>query len=184
MQTKRATSVFYGVRRRMVRAPLDTMNDGRMSVTNPAGMLEASIEIDCSPKEVWSVLGDFENVEKWAPGISRSFRTTGPDIGVGSRRTVRYRGLFPMEQVVTEWRHRHGLTYAVFKAPWPLRNFVETWTVAPSVSGARVHSTVRYDIRLGAVGRLANWLFTRHVLAFEMHAGQQGLKRTVENGRP
>lgn len=155
-----------------------------MSVTSPPEKLEATIEIDCSPKDVWRVLGDFERVANWAPGISHSFRTTGPDIGVGSRRTVRYRRLFRMEQVVTEWTEGRSLTYAVFRAPWPLRNFVETWTLTPSVSGSRIHSVVEYDLRLGAAGRFVNWAFTRHVLASEMRSGQEGLKRAVEDGQP
>lgn len=154
-----------------------------MPVTSPPGKLEATIEIACSPKDVWSILGDFEDVAVWAPGISDSFRTTGPDIGVGSRRTVRYRRLFQMEQVVTEWTEGRSLTYAVFRAPWPLRNFVETWTLTPSVSGSRIHAMVEYDLRLGAAGRFVNWVFTRHVLAWEMRSGQEGLKRTVEDGQ-
>jgi uncharacterized protein YndB with AHSA1/START domain len=154
-----------------------------MPAPTPPARIEATIEIKCSPKEVWQTLGDFEHVDVWAPGISDSIRTTGAEIGVGSRRTVRYRRLFTMEQVVNEWIHGKSLTYNVFKAPWPLRHFEETWTVTPSVSGSRVHTEVRYDLWFGAVGRFADWLFTRHVLLLEMRSGQRGLKRAVERGQ-
>ena len=155
-----------------------------MPSPNPQGRLQATIEIECSPKEVWGILGDFEEVELWAPGITDAYRTTGPDIDVGSRRTVHYRHLFRMEQVVTEWTEGKSLTYDVFKTPWPLRNFQETWTLTPSVSGARVHTEVEYELWFGKVGRFVNWIFTRHVLSFEMRAGQRGLKRKVETGHP
>jgi uncharacterized protein YndB with AHSA1/START domain len=144
------------------------------------GTLEASIEIDCSPKDVWSVLGDFDEVEAWAPALSDAFRTTGRDIGIGSRRTVEYRRLFRMEQVVTHWEDGESLSYTVFKAPWPLRNFFETWTVTPSVSGARVRSAVEYELWFGPVGAFVDWVFVRRVLLFEMRSGLKGLKRTVE----
>ena len=126
------------------------------------------------------MLGDFEEVEEWAPALTDAFRTTGPDIGIGSRRTVEYRRLFRMEQVVTDWQEGESLTYTVFKAPWPIRHFFETWTVTPSVSGARVRSFVEYELWFGRVGAFVNWLFTRHVLQFEMRSGLKGLKRKVE----
>lgn len=148
----------------------------------PPNRLEATIEIGCPPEEVWGILGDFEKVELWAHCLSAGYRTTGPDLGIGSRRTVTYRHLFEMEQVITEWTEGTSMTYHVIRAPFPLRHFLETWTVTPSVRGSRVRTEVEYGVRFGAVGRLVNWLFTRHVLRFEMHVGQKHLQRTVESG--
>lgn len=148
----------------------------------PTTRIEASIEVACSPKEVWAYLGNFEAVEAWAPALTRSVRTTGPDLDVGSRRTVEYRRLFRMEQEVTEWFEGKGLQYAVYRAPWPLRHFYERWEVSPSVIGTHVRASVAYDLWFGPVGRLANWLFTRHVLRYEMHSGLKGLKRAAEAG--
>ena len=155
-----------------------------MEVSKPRCTLSATTEINRAPSEVWSVLGDFEEVEVWAPGLTDAYRTTGPDIDIGSRRTVRYRYLLTMEQVVTEWTEGESLTYAVFRAPWPLRNFFETWTVTPSEAGSRVTTEVAYDLWFGWLGRLVDWCFTRHVLRFEMKQGQKGLRRVVESRKP
>ncbi len=152
--------------------------------TLPPKRLEATIEIACSPADVWSVLGDFEGVKSWAPGLSDAYRTTGPDIDVGSRRSVTYRHLFTMEQVVTEWNEGARLSYAVFRAPWPLRDFFETWTIMPTVVGSTVRAQVAYDLWSGPVGRLVNRAFTHQVLRFEMRRGLQGLKAAVEGGLP
>jgi hypothetical protein len=74
------------------------------------------------------------------------------------------------------------LEYAVFRAPWPLRHFVESWEIAPSAVGTRVSARVSYDVWLGPLGGAVDWLFTRHVLRFEMRAGLRGLKRAAETG--
>lgn len=148
----------------------------------PKARLEGTLEISSSPEEVWSVLGNFRGVTAWAPALSATRRTTGPDVGVGSRRAVTYRRLFTMEQAVTEWTEHQSLTYAVFRAPWPLRDFFESWTVTPSVSGSRVHVALEYGLWFGAVGRFVHWAFTRHVLRLEMRWGLEGLKSVVEKG--
>ena len=151
-----------------------------MPGSKPPYRLSATTEVDCSPQDVWRVLGDFEEVEVWAPALTDAYRTTGPDIDIGSRRTVRYRYILSMEQVVTAWTEGERLTYAVLRVPWPLRNFSETWTVSSSPAGALVRTHVEYDLWFGALGRFVNWVFTRHVLRFEMRRGQLGLKHTVE----
>jgi len=155
-----------------------------MAGSKPLRRLSATMETSSSPQDVWRVLGDFDEVEVWAPALTDAFRTTGPDIDIGSRRTVRYRYVLTMEQVVTEWTEGESLTYAVFRAPWPLRNFVERWTVAPTSTGALVRAQVTYELRFGVLGRFVDWVFTRHVLQFEMRQGQLGLKRAVEGGSP
>ena len=142
--------------------------------------LSTATEVRGTPRDVWPVLGDFEDVEVWAPALTDAYRTTGPDVGVGSRRSVRYRHILTMEQVITAWQDGESLTYAVFRAPWPLRNFSETWSVEPTPGGAMVRTRVEYEVRFSAVGRFVNWVFTRHVLRFEMRRGQRGLKDTVE----
>lgn len=151
-----------------------------MSGSKPPYRLSATTEVHCTPRDVWRVLGDFEEVEVWAPALTDAHRTTGPDIDIGSRRTVRYRHILSMEQVVTAWNEGESLTYAVLRVPWPLRNFSETWTVSPSPAGALVRTHVEYEVWFAALGRFVNWVFTRHVLRFEMRQGQLGLKRTVE----
>jgi len=154
-----------------------------MDPTPLPNRLEASIDIAASPLQVWRYLGDFEDVEEWAPALSDAYRTTGPNVGVGSRRIVRYRRLFSLEEVVTEWVEGHRLEYAVFRAPWPLRHFVERWEISPSAVGTRVSAGVSYDVWLGPLGGAVDWLFTRHVLRFEMRAGLRGLKRAAETGQ-
>ena len=149
----------------------------------PPTRVQASIEIAAPPREVWRYLGDFEDPEIWAAALSYARRTTGDEVGVGSRREVRYRHLLRMEQVITQWDEGRRLQYAVFKAPWPLRHFFETWEVTPSITGARVRSAVAYELWFGAVGRFVNWIFTRHVLLFEMRTGLNGLKRAAENDK-
>ena len=152
--------------------------------SGPGCELNGSIDISCTPEDVWSFLGDFEDVEAWASSITSSYRTTGPDIGVGSRRTVRYRWVLRLEEAVTEWTEGQKLTYSVFGAPTPFRDFHETWSVAPSPGGATVKARVRYNLSLGLVGRLLNRVLLKHILRFEVWAGLRALKKHVETHSP
>ena len=150
----------------------------------PGCELKRSIEISRPPEDVWSFLGDFEDVEAWASSITSSYRTTGPDIGVGSRRTVRYRWVLRLEEAVTEWTEGQKLTYSVFGAPTPFRDFHETWSVAPSPEGATVTARVRYNLSLGRTGRFLNRVLLKHILRFEVWAGLRALKKHVETHSP
>jgi len=47
-----------------------------MDEAYPPIRLEATIEVACSPQEVWRYLGAFEEGEVWAPGITEP-RPTG-----------------------------------------------------------------------------------------------------------
>lgn len=153
-------------------------------VSRPGCEIKGSIEISRRPEEVWSFLGDFEDVEAWASSITSSYRTTGPDIGVGSRRTVWYRWVLRLEEAVTEWTDGQKLTYSVFGAPTPFRDFHETWSVAAAPVGATVTARVRYNLSLGFVGRFLNQILLKHILRFEVWAGLRALKKYVEARKP
>jgi carbon monoxide dehydrogenase subunit G len=69
-----------------------------------------SIDIDASPDEVWSVLGDLAGVDRWIPGIT--------EVSVdGMNRTCYSRTATP--SMSRSWTTR----------PW----------LAPSATGSRVH---------------------------------------------
>jgi hypothetical protein len=152
--------------------------------SRPECELNGSIEISRRPEDVWTFLGDFEDVEAWASSITSSYRTTGPDIGVGSRRTVWYRWVLRLEEAITEWTDGQKLTYSVFGAPAPFRDFHETWSVAAAPGGATVTARVRYNLSFGFAGRLLNQVLLKHVLRFEVWAGLRALKRYVETRSP
>lgn len=144
--------------------------------------LEAHIHIDRSPAEVWAVLGDFHGLAAWAPPITSAVRSTGPEIGVGSRRTVYYRGVLRMEEAVTEWVEGERLGYDVHAAPFPLRHFSESWSITPGPCGVRVTARVRYEVRAGPLGEFIHTAISRPILRREMAGGLAGLKRFVEDG--
>jgi ribosome-associated toxin RatA of RatAB toxin-antitoxin module len=151
-----------------------------MRGASPTCQIRRSVEILRPPDDVWRLLGDFEDVEAWASSITSSRRTTGPEVGIGSRRTVRYRWVLRLEEAVTEWTEGRSLAYDVFGAPIPFRDFHETWRIDPSPVGATVTACVQYKVGFGVAGRLLNALLMRHVLKLEVWLGVRSLKRTVE----
>ena len=47
--------------------------------------IEATIEIDASPAEVWALLSDVRNMARWSPQVVRTFVRGGGEVGLGSR---------------------------------------------------------------------------------------------------
>ena len=145
--------------------------------------LEESTEIESPPEVVWQTLRDFGDVAKWAPRIVRSRPTSGHAEGVGVRRVFRHLWGFQLEEVVTAWDEGRGYSFDVLGAPPPLKNVREAWTIDTVSTGARVSTTVEYEMGLGAIGHLIDWMLVRHLIRAEMRLGLAGLKQYVEPSR-
>jgi ligand-binding SRPBCC domain-containing protein len=143
-------------------------------------VLEERIEIDAGADRVWDVLADFGDVASWAPYMRYSALVGEQRSGVGTRRRMRHAWGFRFEERVTQWHERHGYSFDVLKAPFPMRDVKETWALT-SADGRTVLATqVRYGMKLGPIGRLLDWALVRFIVRREMRAGLRGLKTFAE----
>ena len=145
-------------------------------------ILTERISIQAEVKELWSVMEDFGGVYKWAPYMRRSALVGRQMTGVGTCRFLRHTWGFILEEVVTKWNEGEGFSFDVYRAPYPMKNVQESWIAGRENGHATVLTRVNYEMRLGYLGRLLDWVLVRHIVKREMRTGLQGLKQYVERG--
>ena len=143
-------------------------------------VLTEKISILASDKDLWSVMEDFGSVYKWAPYMHKSTLVGSQSTGVGTCRFLRHVWGFMLEEVVTEWTEGEGFSFDVYRAPYPMKNVHESWLAGRSNGHATVLTSVNYEMRLGFLGRVLDWILVRHIVQREMHTGLLGLKQYVE----
>jgi adenylate cyclase len=143
-------------------------------------VLTEQISILASDKDLWSVMEDFGGVYKWAPYMHKSALVGRQTTGVGTCRFLRHVWGFILEEVVTEWTEGEGFSFDVYRAPYPMKNVHESWLAGRSNGHATVLTSVNYEMRLGLLGRVLDWILVRHIVQREMRNGLLGLKQYVE----
>ena len=133
--------------------------------------LEQKITTGTPRQTVWKVLADFGGVFKWAPGIRRSSLKGDQVSGVGARRTIQLRWGFETEEVVTEWTDGEGYAFRLLKAPFPMRNVLETWNLESADGRTTITTTVSYDMAMGAIGAMLDATLVKFLVEREMRAG-------------
>ena len=143
-------------------------------------VLTEQTSIQAQDEELWSVMADFGGVYKWAPYMHKSALVGCQMTGVGTCRFLRHVWGFILEEVVTEWTEGKGFSFDVYRAPYPMKNVHESWIAGRENGHATVLTRVNYEMRLGLLGRLLDWILVRHVVQREMRTGLLGLKEYVE----
>jgi carbon monoxide dehydrogenase subunit G len=141
--------------------------------------VHSSITITRPIEDVFAVLTNVENTEKWFPADVREWWTSSPPHGVGSTRRARVKmGLMTTENdaVVTVFEppHRAGMKGTSKNAP-----FEAMLTFESVDGGTRVESNIDLDIRGPA--KLLGGTFTRWY-GKSWDQGLVNLKRMMEAG--
>lgn len=142
--------------------------------------LSESTKIEATRQAVWSTLADFGNVAAWAPYMRISHLLGERESGVGTRRAMQHEFGFRFEESVTGWLEGEGFDFDVLRAPWPMNNVQESWRLVQDGTGVLVTSDVQYDMKLGPLGALLDWILVRFVVRREMRSGMRGLKEHME----
>jgi ligand-binding SRPBCC domain-containing protein len=142
--------------------------------------LTEQVTINAPSSEVWDALADFGGVSDWAPYMKESHLIGNIESGVGTRRSMRHSLGFRFEEKVTAWQDEQGYSFDVFRAPFPMTDVHESWKTGRSNGYATVTTHVEYDMKLGALGQLLDWLLVRFIVRREMRSGLRGLKHHVE----
>jgi hypothetical protein len=133
--------------------------------------LKQRVVTDLSPAALWRVLSDFGGVHHWAPGM-RSCQLIGKQSkGVGTRRRMRHRWGFPIEETVTGWAEGQGLSFILDLAPFPMRDVSESWWLNYDGERVTINTTVAYEMGLGPIGRLLDHFLVRFLVEREMSTG-------------
>lgn len=142
--------------------------------------LEESIKIKAPAATIWTALSDFGDVAAWAPYMRISHFVGDQESGVGTRRAMQHELGFRFEERVTAWFEGEGYDFDVLKAPWPMSRVRESWRMKKRDTHVEVATRVHYDMKLGLLGTLLDWLLVRFIVQREMRSGVRGLKEYVE----
>ena len=71
------------------------------------------------------------------------------------------------------------MAFALERAPFPMRDVVETWSLNRSDLESTITTTVSYGMGLGLFGKLFDALILRHIVGYEMRKGLRGLVKFV-----
>jgi len=146
--------------------------------------LEQEIVAGVSTQAVWKVLEQFGNVDQWAPGMSSSSLLGEQSSGVGTRRVMRHRWGFRIEEEVTRWSNGWGMSFVLTKAPFPMQNVHETWDIEQQNGATRIVTTVTYEMGVGVLGSLLDQLLVRFVVEREMRRGLKSLIAFIGEDTP
>lgn len=143
--------------------------------------LTERVEIHATKEAVWNALADFGGVADWAPYMKSSHLIGDLETGIGTRRGMRHAWGFRFEEAVTRWDEGVGYSFDVFRAPYPMKNVQESWATGMENGFPTVTTQVRYEMKLGPLGLLLDWMLVRFVVKREMRAGLRGLKQYIES---
>jgi ligand-binding SRPBCC domain-containing protein len=139
------------------------------------------VRINAPHQAVWEVLADFADVAAWAPYMRESHLMGHQERGVGTRRAMRHAWGFRFEEAVTEWVDGDGYSFDVLRAPFPMTEVRESWVTSHENGQSIVTTRVTYEMRLGPLGSILDWMLVRFIVRREMRAGLRGLKEHIEH---
>ena len=99
---------------------------------------KAEVTIARSPEDVWAVVGRFEGLDEWMPGIDSCEMD-------GDVRKLQTMGMEIHEQLKERDEAAKRIAYSIVKSPMPLEHHLATLTVTPEGDGSRLEWA--YEIR-------------------------------------
>ena len=88
---------------------------------------------------------------------------------------------FNFEEAVTDWTEGIGYSFDVYRAPYPMKEVHENWSLTHQAGLSIVSTRVNYRMHLGTAGNLLDRLLVQYIVRREMRAGLRGLKDYVES---
>jgi len=99
---------------------------------------KAEVTIARSPEDVWALIGRFEGLDEWMPGIDSCEMD-------GDVRKVQTMGMEIHEQLQDRDDSTRRISYSIVKSPMPLEHHLATLTVTPDGDGSRL--VWAYEVR-------------------------------------
>ncbi|MET0729364.1 MAG: SRPBCC family protein [Acidimicrobiales bacterium] len=99
---------------------------------------KSEVSIARSPADVWAVVGRFDGVEEWMPGIDACEME-------GDVRKFQSMGVEARERLLSRDDDARTLSYSLIEGPVPVEHHVATITVTPD--GERARLEWAYEVR-------------------------------------
>ncbi len=99
---------------------------------------KAEVTIARTPEEVWALVGRFDGLDEWMPGVDACEMD-------GDVRKLQMLGMEVHEQLRERDADARRISYSIVKSPMPLEHHETTITVVPDGEGARLEWA--YEVR-------------------------------------
>lgn len=137
--------------------------------------------IEASPEAVWAVLGNFMNIDEFAPLITSVDALTSGEDGLGSKRRNHFDNGTSLVEEVIAWKDNHSFTVELSDmAAMPLHEANSEVSVEP-LSGGRstVKWTMDYRVKYGPFGWLLGQTMMKMMMGKIVDGNLKGLVEKV-----
>lgn len=149
-------------------------------------VLRYEIEIDAPKDEVWKLLANLGDVNKFHPFVPNSYYTSDQLSGVGSSRVCEFSmNDMTVEETVIDWQEGENLTVqiAFIKGMTPpLKDMRGTLAVKANGSGSIASMEISYQPKFGVAGALMDTMMIRRQYDKMLPSVLKGLKHHAETG--
>lgn len=141
------------------------------------------IDIEATPAEVWDVLADLDRLAEYDPVVVTSTILGDRPSGLGARRRCEVKPRRWFHEEVTIWEPHERVQFTIIECNLPTDNLTHSYTLTPTPTGTNVEQVMKYEMRLGLLGRALNTLIIRRKSDQGVKKFFRGLQDHVEARR-
>lgn len=139
------------------------------------------ITINASADELWTVLANLEELDKYDPTVKTATIISDQRTGLSAKRKVLMRdGKNWFEEKVTEFEPGRALCYQLTDCSFPIKGLRHSYRFKPTPSGTEVEQVMEYTVKFGLLGKLMDRLMIRKQTSAGIQKFFAGLKAHVE----
>lgn len=139
------------------------------------------ITVNASVDELWNVLSDLEELDKYDPTVKTSTIISTERTGLNAKRKVLMRdGKNWFEEKVTEFEPGRSLYYHLTDCSFPIEGLRHSYRFKPTPTGTEVEQVMEYTVKFGLLGRLLDRVMIRKQTSAGIQKFFAGLKAHVE----
>ncbi len=143
------------------------------------------VRIDAPTERVWAAIADLGAIDKFHPGVRKSYYTSELREGVGASRHCDLLPFGSVEERAIAWKNGESLTLEIFdgeRTP-PFQTASAIMSVERDGDGTIARLALEYRLRYGVLGALLDRLLIRARFEKMVPAVLAGLKRFTETRR-
>jgi len=147
--------------------------------------LSRSRTLTASPAATWAMLGQFMQIDRIAPQITRVEALSQGAPGIGSKRRCHFANGSHLVEEVTAWTPGHGYRVQLQDMdPMPLKEAYAALEILPTPDGgSRVIWSMEFRVKWGPIGWLMGHTMMRWMMAGILDANLQALEAEVQAQR-
>ncbi len=146
-------------------------------------IVNSQIRIDAPVEQVWATLADIGSIERWNPGVAKSYATSETKQGDGATRHCDlHQGNAQLEERAFDWRDGESFKIDVYENSLPMKSNIVTFSVAPDGAGTLATVSADYELKYGVIGALMDALIGKRQAQAGFRDMMLGLKHYVETG--